>query len=117
MVRRSVGLAVSFAALAAVPNDVFADLQTVHRAAWTLSPERSGWAEEKVEGRALSPAGVLSAELGWLKTSDLKPGSGLQLDIAQSWALCADWERYRPKAVQVRESIDTLLVGLQYTFR
>jgi hypothetical protein len=117
-VHRSISLAVSVAALAAVPNDVFADLQKAHRASWTLAPERSGWTEEKAEARlALSSAGVLSAEPGWVKTSDLKPGSGLQLDIAQSWALYADWERYRPRAVQARETVDTLLVGLQYTFR
>jgi hypothetical protein len=117
MVRRSISLAVSVAALAVVTNDVFADLQETHRASWTLAPERSGWTEEKAEARlALSPTGVSSAELGWLKTTDLKPGGGLQLDIAQSWALYADWERYRPRAVQVRETVDTLLLGLQFSF-
>ena len=115
--RRSIRLAVSVAALAAVPNAVFADLQKTHRASWTLAPERSGGTEEKAEAvRAVSSAGALSAEFGWLKTADLKPGSGLQLDIAQSWALYADWERYRPRAVQVRETVDTLLLGLQFTF-
>jgi hypothetical protein len=119
MVRRTVRLAaVSLAALAAVPNVVFADLQKTGRASWTLSAERDSWSEDKAEMlRAASPAGVFGAEIGWLKISDLRPGSGLQLDLAQSWALCADWDRQRPKMMQVRETIDTFLLGVQYRFR
>jgi hypothetical protein len=118
MVRRSVRLAaVSLAALAAVPNDVFADPQTTHRASWTLSPERSSWGADKAETpRTPSLSGVFNAEIGWLKINDFRPGGGLQLDIAQSWVLCADWDRHRPTTPQVRETVDTFLLGLQYKF-
>jgi hypothetical protein len=118
MKRRSIRLAVALAVLAAVPTAVLADLQKAGRTSWTLSAERSAWGEDKTEAlRAPSPGGVFNTEIGWLKTSDLKPGSGLQLGLAQSWALCADWDRYRPRMVQARETIDTFLLGLQFTFR
>jgi hypothetical protein len=115
-VRRSIRLAaISFAALAALPNDAFADPRA-RQNAWALAVERSY--EERIEAlRALSPAGVLPAEFGWVKASDLKPGAGLQLDLAAGLALCAEWDRYRPKGVQVRETVDTLVLGLQFTFR
>ena len=118
MVRRSVRLAaVALAALAAFPFDSFADsqlLQDARRNAWAALSEGAAGSEEKRPSmRALSPEG---AELGWLKRSDLKPGSGLQLDLAPGFAVCADWDRYRPKGVPVREAIDTLLVGFQFTF-
>jgi hypothetical protein len=122
MVRRSVRLAaVALAAIAALPFDSFADsrlLQDTRRNAWAFLSERSPWGDDKIEAlRILSPAGVPGSEISWLKSSDLKPGSGLQLDLEQGWALRADWDRYRPRAVQVRETVDTLLLGLQYTFR
>jgi len=118
MVRRSVRLAaLALATLASVPPDVLADQQDARGNRWTLSSERSARGDEKLEAlRVLSPAGVLGPEINWVKTSDLKPGSGLQLELEQGWALRADWDRYRPKAVQVREAIDTFLLGLQYTF-
>jgi hypothetical protein len=118
-VRRSIRLAaISFAALAAVPNDVLAEVEGVSRNAWALLAERTAWREDMPETvRVLSPAGVLPAEFGWVKASDLKPGAGLQLDLAAGLALFADYERYRPKGVQVRETVDTLLLGLQFTFR
>jgi len=118
-VRRSIRLAaISFAAFAALPNNVLADAQGASRNAWALLAERTAWREDKPETlRVLSPAGVSPAEFGWVKASDLKPGSGLQLDLAAGLALCAEWERYRPKGVQVRETVDTLLLSLQFTFR
>jgi hypothetical protein len=118
MVRRSVRLAaVALAALAAFPFDSFADSrlpEDARRNAWAALSERAAWGEEKRPSmRQPSPEGV---ELGWLKRSDLKPGSGLQLDLAPGFAVCADWDRYRPKGVPVRDAIDTLLVGFQFSF-
>jgi len=118
MVRRAVRLAaLALATLAAVPVDSSADsglLQDARRDAWAALSERAAWSEEKRPSmRALSPEG---AELGWLKSSDLKPGSGLQLDLAPGVTVCADWDRYRPKGAPVREAIDTLLLGFQFTF-
>jgi hypothetical protein len=114
-VRRSIRLAaVSLAALAALPNDAFADPRA-RESWWALSVERPR-VEERTEALAkLAPAAAFS-ELGWVRPSDLKPGAGLQLDLAAGLALCADWERYRPKGVQARETVDTLLLGLQVTF-
>jgi hypothetical protein len=118
VVRRSIRLAaISFAALAAVPNDVLAEVQGASRNAWALLAERATGREDKPETlRVLSPAGVSPAEFGWVKASDLKPGAGLQLDLAAGLALRAEWERYRPRGVQARETVDTLLLGLQFAF-
>jgi len=118
-VRRSIRIAtISFAALAAVPNDVLAQVEGASGNAWALLAERTAWREDKPETlRVLSAAGVSPAEFGWVKASDLKPGSGLQLDLAAGLAFFADYERYRPRGVQVRDTVDTLLLGLQFTFR
>src|SRR3954471_918521 len=115
MVRRSIRLAaVSFAALAALPNDAFADPRA-RESWWALSAERPRFDERTEALGKLVPAAVLP-ELGWVRPSDLKPGAGLQLDLAAGLALCADWERYRPRGVQAREKVDTLLLGCQLTF-
>ena len=93
-------------------------MQNASRDAWALLAERTAWREDRLEvPRVLSPAGASAAEFGWLRPTDLKPGAGLQLDLAAGLALCAEWERYRPKGVQVRETVDTLVLGLQFTFR
>ena len=115
--RRSIRLAVvSLAALAALPNDAFADPKA-RQAWWALSAERPRVEERSEALPKLTPAAVSPAELGWVRPSDLKPGAGLQLDLAAGLALCADFERYRPRGVQTRETVDTLLLGLQFTFR
>lgn len=111
-------IAAALAALAAVPPGVLAQsgsdgLQSARRDRWALIAER--WGAEAQSLRTLSSASVFDADPGWLRSSDFKPA--VQVDLAQGWALCADWARYRPKAVQVRESIDTLVLGLQYKFR
>ena len=118
MWRCSIRIAATLAALAALPLDALADPQDARPGSWVLSSERSSWSDGRVETvRSLSPAGVSNAEIGWLRGGDLKPGSGLQLGLAQNWALCADWDRQRPMTVQVREPIDTFLLGVQYRFR
>jgi hypothetical protein len=113
--RRCSGLAAVLAALAAVPHGVLAqsqsdDLQSARRDRWALQAERAAWDSEQAL-RSLSPAG---ADTGWLRSAEFKPA--VQVGLAPGWALCADWDRYRPKVVQVRESIDTILLGLQYKF-
>jgi hypothetical protein len=121
MERSAFRIAAALAALAAVPPSVLAQsesdgLQIARRDRWTLVAERALWdAEQAQPRRTLSAASVFDADPGWLRSSDFKPA--VQVDLAQGWALCADWARYRPKAVQVRESVDTLLLGLQYKFR
>jgi len=52
-----------------------------------------------------------------ITTTSNRPGGSVQLEIDGSVALWADWDRYRPKTAQVRESVDTILFGLQVTFR
>lgn len=113
---RSIRVAAALAALVALPLDALADPQEARPSSWALSAERSSWGDDRVE-TVRTPVGVSIAEIGWLKTSDLKPGGGLQLGLAQSWALCADWDRQRPMTVQARETVDTFLLGLQYKFR
>ena len=121
MERSGFRIAAALAALAAIPPNVLAQsgsegLQSARRDRWALIAERALWdAEEAQSPRTHSSAGIFDADPGWLRSSDFKPA--VQVDLAQGWALCADWARYRPKAVQVRESVDTLLLGLQYKFR
>jgi hypothetical protein len=110
-------MAATLAGLAALSLNALADPQDARSSSWALSSERSSWSDDRETVRALAPAGVFGAEIGWLKGSDLRPGSGLQLGLAQSWALRADWDRQRPMTVQVREPVDTFLLGLQYRFR
>lgn len=85
-------------------------LQDARRNAWTVLAERP--VEKLPPAPLVSPEG---AEFGWVRSSGLKPGSSLQLDLAPGWAVCADWDRQRPKT-QVRETIDTFLLGLYYRF-
>jgi hypothetical protein len=114
-------IAAALAALAAVPPGVLAETQSdasqgARRERWALIAGRSLWDVDQTQpARTPSSAGVFEADPGWLRSSDFKPA--LQVDLSQGWALCADWARYRPKVVQVRESIDTLLLGFQYKFR
>jgi len=110
------GVAAAFAALAVVPPGALAqsqpdDLQSARPERWALVAERAPWDGEQAL-RPLSPAA--GADTGWLRSAEFRPA--VQLGLAQGWALCADWDRYRPKAVQPRESIDTFLLGLQYKF-
>jgi OOP family OmpA-OmpF porin len=44
-------------------------------------------------------------------------GLGLQAGLTQNWALRADWDRYRFKMPGGHENIDTLMLGVQYSFR
>ena len=122
MQRRWIPVATAAAALfAALPLESSADsrlLQDTRRNTWALLSERAARIDDKLESLTfLSPAGVPGPEISWLKTADLKPSGGLQLGLADGWTLRADWERYRPRAVQVRETIDTFLLALQYSFR
>ena len=122
MQRSRFRIAAALEALSAVPPAVFAQspsdaLQSPRRDRWALVAERALWDAEQPPALRTSPGfnGVSGADPGWLRSADFKPT--VQLDLAQGWALCADWERVRPKAVQLRESIDTFLLGLQYKFR
>ena len=108
-------IAAVLAALGAVPPAVLAQSQaedpnSARREKWAMVADRALWEGEQAL-RSFSPAGV---DAGWLRSTDFKPT--VQVDLAQGWVLCADWGRYRPKAVQARESIDTFLLGLQYKF-
>jgi OOP family OmpA-OmpF porin len=54
------------------------------------------------------------------KKSDWSPryGVGGQLGLSQNWALRADWDRYQDVQFRAqKEDVDTLMVGVQYTFR
>jgi hypothetical protein len=122
MERRSCSIAVAaFAALAALSAESAAQsplLQDTRPGGWTLLSERSAWSDDTpLMPQAVSPAGVSAAGLGWVRYADLKPGSGLLLDLAPSWAMRADWDRQRPGVAQVRETVDTFLLGVQYRFR
>jgi hypothetical protein len=118
MERRLIGLAAAFAALTALSSAVFAQsaaesLQNGRRDRWILVSERG---EQAPAFRTLYSDSVFGAEMGMLRSSDFRPSLGLQLDLAQSWVLCADWDRYRPKMLQARDNVDTFLLGLQYRF-
>ena len=117
MERSGFRIAAALVALAAVPPAVLAESQSdtqqsARRERWALIAERALWDAEQ---RNPSSVSAFDTDPGWLRSSGFKPA--MQVDLAQGWALCADWDRYRPKVVQVRESIDTFLLGLQYKFR
>src|SRR6185295_4196993 len=117
MQRRWIPVATAAAALfGALPFESSADsrlLQDTRRSAGSLLAERGEPLFEKLPAtRALSRDGVSSAEFGWLKQNDPRPGGSFQLELERGLALWADWDRYRPKTPQVRETVDTLLVGL-----
>ena len=121
MQRRWVPVATAAAVVfAALPFESFADsrlLQDARRNAWAVLAERGESLFEKLPvKRALSPDGVPSADFGWLKPCDPRPGGSVQLELERGLALWADWDRYRPKAPQVRETVDTLVVGLRFRF-
>jgi OmpA-OmpF porin, OOP family len=78
------------------------------------------------------PIGANSAIFGklgavWARTETAGAGSergwgprygiGGQLGLTPQWALRADWDRYDVKFVGGREDVDTLTLGVQYTFR
>lgn len=44
-------------------------------------------------------------------------GIGGQLGLTPQWALRADWDRYRMPLIGGKEDVDTLMLGVQYTFR
>lgn len=44
-------------------------------------------------------------------------GVGGQLGLTPTWALRADWDRYKVRFVGGKEDVDTLTLGVQYTFR
>jgi OmpA-OmpF porin, OOP family len=44
-------------------------------------------------------------------------GFGVQMGLTENWALRADLDRYRMKFPGDRDTIDTLTLGAQYTFR
>ena len=54
------------------------------------------------------------------KERDWSPrwGVGGRLGLTQNWALRADWDRYQSVAFPGREEdVDTLMLGVQYSFR
>jgi hypothetical protein len=119
MPRRSSNVvAAALAAAASFPFDAASDsgsLQDARRARWALAVDREPLAQESPSlFPKLSPS---SAGIGWAKTGEAKPDCALQLELEQGWALYADWDRYRTKLPQVRDTVDTILVGLQLRFR
>ena len=53
------------------------------------------------------------SERGW----GPRYGVGGQIGLTPTWAIRADWDRYEVKFVGGREDVDTLTLGVQYTFR
>jgi hypothetical protein len=110
--------AVALTALASFPFDASSDsgaLQDPRRSRWMLAVQHEAAPLESPElSPKLSPPG---GGIGWVKAGEAKPDCALQLKLEEGWALYADWDRYRTKLPQVRETVDTVLVGLQLKFR
>lgn len=103
--------------------------------------DRNG-GQSKAQGVNLSLVGILpiaetfsiNAKVGgiyhWTRVSSDSPGVqtgkehdlglsyglGAQWDFTQSWALRADWDRYRLKYTGQKDDADMLSVGMQYKF-
>jgi len=73
------------------------------------------YARSEVTGSPVGTAAGLRTgkEDGW----GPRFGIGAQVGLSRNWALRADWDRYRIKLPGERETVDTFLVGAQYTFR
>ena len=78
------------------------------------------------------PIGANSAIFGkagavWSRTETAGAGSergwgprfgiGGQIGLTPTWAVRADWDRYKVRFVGGKEDVDTLTLGIQYTFR
>jgi OOP family OmpA-OmpF porin len=44
-------------------------------------------------------------------------GVGAQVGLTPNWALRADWDRYHMSFPGAKEDVDTLMLGVQYSFR
>jgi OOP family OmpA-OmpF porin len=66
----------------------------------------------EVEG---SPAvlGATGKETGW----GPRLGLGAQIGLTPRWAIRGDWDRYRVRFPGTKDSVDTLTIGAQYSFR
>jgi hypothetical protein len=65
-----------------------------------------------------SPAGIAAGlrtgeESGW----GPRWGVGAQVGLTPQWALRLDWDRFQVQLPAGDEDLDTLMLGLQYTFR
>jgi hypothetical protein len=68
------------------------------------------YARTDVDGPALT-------ETGSEKGFGGRYGIGGQIGLTPQWALRADWDRYRLKFRDGKEDLDTVMLGVQYTFR
>lgn len=73
------------------------------------------YARTEVDGSAAARAQGFQTgkERGW----GGRYGIGGQIGLTPQWALRADWDRYRMPLVGGKEDVDTLMLGVQYTFR
>lgn len=79
---------------------------------WSVFGKLGGiWSETDASGTA--PGFETGKADGW----GWRYGLGLQAGLTENWAIRADWDRYRVEFRQGDEDIDTLTVGVQYTFR
>jgi OOP family OmpA-OmpF porin len=67
----------------------------------------------RTEVSGIAPGLQTGKESGW----GPRWGVGGQLGLTQNWALRADWDRYRVQFPGQKEDLDTLSLGVQYTFR
>ena len=56
--------------------------------------------------------GVNDSERG----TDVKYGAGVQYDLSKNTAIRGEWERYRVKALDIKDNTDLFPVGVNYRF-
>jgi OOP family OmpA-OmpF porin len=56
--------------------------------------------------------GVNDSERG----TDIKYGAGVQYDLSKNTAIRGEWERYRVKALDIKDNTDMFSVGVNYRF-
>lgn len=80
---------------------------------WSVFGKFGGiWAESDV-----SAAPGSGLETGSSDGFGFRWGLGLQAGLTPNWAIRADWDRYRVDMPSGDEDVDTLTLGVQYTFR
>jgi OmpA-OmpF porin, OOP family len=67
----------------------------------------------EVEGTSTAPGFTRGKERGF----GPRYGIGGQVGLTPQWAVRADWDRFRMPLPGGKEDLDTLMLGVQYTFR
>lgn len=67
--------------------------------------------------RSAVGTGIAGLDAGSHRRWGMRYGAGVQMGLAQNWAVRLDLDRYRVRFPGERDNIDTVMLGVQYNFR